>query len=103
MLRFLTLTMALTLAPSLAGAGTMPAYDPEAICSDLAGTSARQELIMRGCLDFQERLRKEISLAWDGLHGSVQDACEHAAKEPGDYWKLKSCIDHEVPTPTSGR
>jgi hypothetical protein len=102
MLRFITLTMALITAPSLAHAGPMPAYDPEVICSDLAGTSAKQELVMLGCLDFQDRIRKEIGFAWDQLPVTVQDSCGKAAAASGDYWRLKSCIDKEAPTASVG-
>jgi hypothetical protein len=74
----------------------LPAYDSEAICADVAGGSARQELIMRGCLDFQERTRKEIALTWDSVPASVQESCGKAAEASGDYWRLKSCIDKEL-------
>ncbi len=73
MLRFPTLILALMLGLPLAHAGMLPVYDAEAICSDLAGTSAKQEVVMRGCLDFQERMRKDVALTWDGLPGSVQE------------------------------
>jgi hypothetical protein len=84
------------IAMPTATAEMLPAYDPLEICSYVAGTSARQELIMRGCLDFQERTRKEVSLVWDKLPQPVQESCSNAAKASGDYWKLKSCIDREV-------
>jgi hypothetical protein len=70
MLRFPILALALIFSALSAYAEMLPAYDSEAICSDVAGTSAKQELIMRGCLDFQERTRKEIALAWDKLPGA---------------------------------
>jgi hypothetical protein len=106
MLRFPTLTLALMLGVSPAFAGMLPAYDAQAICSDLAGTSVKQEVVMRGCLDFQERIRKEVALAWDALPGSVQDICGKAAEASGDYWRLKSCIDREArsaPATEAGR
>jgi len=89
------------LAAPMAHAEMLPAYDPEAICADVAGGSARQELIMRGCLDFQERTRKEIALAWDKLPVPVQESCTKAAEGSGDYWRLKSCIDKEVRSTTA--
>ena len=94
MLRFPVFTSALVLGLPLAYAGMLPAFDAEAICLDLAGTSARQELAMRGCLDFQDRMRKEIALRWDGLPAYVQDSCVKASAN-GDYWKLKTCIDKQ--------
>jgi hypothetical protein len=97
MLRFPILVSALIFATSLAHAEMLPAYDPEAICAAVAGGAVRQELIMRGCLDFQERTRKEIALAWDKLPGPVQESCTKAAEATGDYWKLKNCIDREAP------
>ena len=102
MLRSLTLTSMLVLALSPARAGTMPAYDTEVVCSDLAGTSANQDVVMRGCLDFQERLRKEIALAWDRLPVYVQESCGKAAEESGDYWRLKSCIDMQASSASNG-
>lgn len=98
MLRFPILATALIFAAALAHAEMLPAYDPEAICAAVAGGAARQELIMRGCLDFQERTRKEIALAWDKLPVPVQESCTKAAQKTGDYWKLKNCIDKEAPT-----
>jgi hypothetical protein len=98
---FPVLISALVLGASLAHAEMLPAYDAEAICADVAGTSARQEMIMRGCLDFQERTRKEISLVWDKLPLPVQESCAKAAEPSGDYWRLKSCIDQQVPPTTS--
>jgi hypothetical protein len=89
--------LALTVSVHGAAAETLPAYDPETICSDLAGTSVRQEMIMRGCLDFQERMRKEVALAWDKVPAPVQNACVKAAEASGDYWRLKSCIDKDTP------
>jgi hypothetical protein len=95
MLRFPIFASALFVALPLAHAGTLPAFDSEALCMDVAGTSARQELVMYGCMDFQDRMRKEISLRWDRLPVSVQDSCAKAAEPTGDYWKLKTCIDKE--------
>jgi hypothetical protein len=97
MLRFPLLGSALIFAASLAHAEMLPAYDPEAICAAVAGGAARQELIMRGCLDFQERTRKEIALAWDKIPGPVQESCAKVAQPTGDYWRLKNCIDKEAP------
>ena len=82
MLRLAALASALVCAASLAHAEMLPAYDPEAICAAVAGGAARQELIMRGCLDFQERTRKEIALAWDKLPVPVQESCTKAAQGP---------------------
>jgi hypothetical protein len=93
MLRLAAVASALVCVASLAHAEMLPAYDPEAICAAVAGGAARQELIMRGCLDFQERTRKEIALAWDKLPVPVQESCTKAAQVTGDYWKLKNCID----------
>jgi hypothetical protein len=102
MLRFPTLTLTLMLGLPPAHAGMLPAYDAEAICTDLAGTSVKQEVVMRGCLDFQERIRKEMALSWDTLPDSVQELCGKAAEASGDYWRLKSCIDRQVrPAPTA--
>jgi hypothetical protein len=97
MLRFPILASALICGASLVRAEMLPAYDPEAICAAVAGGAARQELIMRGCLDFQERTRKEIALAWDKIPGPVQESCTKAAQPTGDYWRLKNCIDKEAP------
>ncbi len=95
MLRFLILTSALVLVLSPASAGTMPAYDTEQVCADLAGASARQELVMRGCLDFEERTRHEIAAAWDKVSADVQVSCERLVESNGgaSYWRLKTCID----------
>jgi hypothetical protein len=101
MLRFPILALALIFSAPSAYAEMLPAYDSEAICSDIAGTSAKQELIMRGCLDFQERTRKEIALAWDNLPVPVQKSCTKAAEASGDYWRLKNCIDKEVRSTTA--
>lgn len=103
MLRFPVLASALIFAASLAHAEMLPAYDSEAICAGIAGGAARQELIMRGCLDFQERTRKEIALAWDKLPATVQDSCDKTAKASGgDYWRLKNCIDREAAAAAPG-
>jgi hypothetical protein len=93
MLRFPILALALVASTPLARAEMLPAYDSEAICADIAGGSARQELIMRGCLDFQERTRKEVALTWEAVPASVQESCGKTAEASGDYWRLKSCID----------
>jgi hypothetical protein len=79
-----------------AGAETLPAYDPLMICEAIAGSSARPEMIMRGCLDWQERTRKEIALLWNDVPEPVQHSCAAATKPSGDYWKLKSCIDKQA-------
>jgi hypothetical protein len=83
--------------PLAAQAEMLPAYDPVMVCGAIAGSSARPEMIMRGCLDWQERTRKEVALAWDKVPGPVQESCAAAAKASGDYWKLKSCLDRENP------
>jgi len=95
---------ALALIPtiSVARAEMLPAYDSEALCADVAGSSARQELIMRGCLDFQERIRKEVALTWETVPATVQESCGKATEASGDYWRLKSCIDRET-RPTAGQ
>ena len=36
---------------------------------------------MYGCMDFQDRMRKEISLRWDRLPVYVQDSCAKAAED----------------------
>ena len=96
MRHFPILALALISYASSAQAEMLPAYDSEAICADVAGGSARQELIMRGCLDFQERTRKDIALTWDNVPASVQESCGKATEASGDYWRLKSCIDKEL-------
>ena len=73
MLRLPILISLLILSSLPAQAGMLPAFDSEALCMDVAGTSAKQELVMYGCMDFQDRMRKEISLRWE----------------------LKTCIDKE--------
>lgn len=97
---FLALSLALMSPthPSGALAEMLPAYDMQTMCGDLAGTSIRQEMVMRGCLDFQERMRKEVALAWDKVPPPVQSSCTKAASASGDYWRLKSCIDKETQT-----
>lgn len=82
--------------PAAAQAEMLPTYDPMTICETIAGSSTRQELIMRGCLDFQERIRKQVALEWDTVPEPVRQSCAAAAKESGDYWKLKSCLDLSV-------
>ena len=72
MLRLPILISSLILSSLPAQAGMLPAFDSEALCMDVAGTSARQELVMYGCMDFQDRMRKEISLRWDRLPVYVQ-------------------------------
>jgi hypothetical protein len=81
--------------PAAAQAEMLPAYDPLTICEAIAGGSARQEMIMRGCLDWQERTRKEVALAWDKVPGPVQESCAATVKASGDYWRLKTCIDRQ--------
>jgi hypothetical protein len=95
MLRLPILISTLILSSFPAQAGMLPAFDSEALCMDVAGTSARQELVMYGCMDFQDRMRKEISLRWNGLPDYVQESCAKAAEGTGDYWKLRTCIDKE--------
>jgi hypothetical protein len=95
MLRLPILVSSLILSSLPARAGMLPAFDSEALCMDVAGTSVRQEIVMYGCMDFQDRMRKEISLRWDRLPVYVQDSCAKAAETTGDYWKLKTCIDKE--------
>ena len=95
MLRLPILISSLILTTFPARAGMVPAFDSEALCMDVAGTSVRQEIVMYGCMDFQDRMRKEISLRWDRLPVHVQDSCAKAAEATGDYWKLKTCIDKE--------
>ena len=96
MQRLPILALALMFGLPAAHAEMLPAYDPEVICSDLAGTSTKQDEVMRGCLDFQERMRKEVALAWDKVPAPVQASCGKAAETSGDYWRLKSCIDKEA-------
>lgn len=88
-------------APMAAQAEMIPAYDPLVICEAIAGSSARQEMIMRGCLFLQERMRKEVALVWDKVPSPVQESCAAKAKESGDYWRLKSCLDKEAPATAS--
>jgi hypothetical protein len=73
----------------------LPAFDSEALCTDVAGTSARQELSVYGCMDFQDRMRKEISPAGTAP-GLCARICAKAAEGTGDYWKLKTCIDQKA-------
>jgi hypothetical protein len=93
----LTFAFALGFGASAARAEMLPAYDPLMICEAIAGSSARPEMIMRGCLDFQERTRKEIALLWDTVPEPVQHSCAEAAKRSGDYWRLKTCLDKAAP------
>ena len=86
--------------PLPARAELLPAYDPLTICESVAGSSARQEMIMRGCLFLQERMRKEVALVWDKVPSPVQQSCAAAAQASGDYWRLKSCLDRAAPAAT---
>ena len=94
------LAAAAAVLPLSARAEMLPAYDPLTICESVAGSSARQEMIMRGCLFFQERMRKEVALVWDKVPSPVQQSCAATAKASGDYWRLKSCLDREAPAAT---
>ena len=94
------LALALISCASSVHAEMLPAYDSEALCADVAGASARQELIMRGCLDFQERIRKEVALTWESVPATVQEYCGKATEASGDYWRLKSCIDKATQSAT---
>jgi hypothetical protein len=96
----LALTFALGL-PAAARAEMLPDYDLNLICGNIAGTSARPEMYMRGCLDFEERTRKEIALVWDKLPAAVQESCAAKAKASGDYWKLKTCLEYRAPEATA--
>jgi hypothetical protein len=92
----LAIALALGVGAQAARAEMLPAYDPLTICESIAGGAARQEMIMRGCLDWQERTRKEIALLWDKVPEPVQENCAATTKQSGDYWKLKTCIDKEA-------
>ena len=103
MLRLPILVSSLILSSLPAHAGMLPAFDSEALCMDVAGTSVRQEIVMYGCMDFQDRMRKEISLRWDRLPVYVQDSCAKAAETTGDVCRaqraqqqLRDALEHGV-------
>jgi hypothetical protein len=96
MLRSSLFTLALLIAMPAALAEPLPVYESENVCLDVAGEAINHELILRGCMDLQQRTKSELELYWGSLPMSVQVSCMQANGPVGDYWKLKTCVDKEA-------
>lgn len=88
----------LATAPSFA-ADTLPRYDVERSCDQLARAGGGYSEVVRGsCLDMEQASYDALRPVWPDLPAGLKTSCQQIAGIPGSqsYTVLQSCLDMET-------
>lgn len=80
-----------------AHAQSMPDYDVERWCKQVAGTSGGSQVIYGGCIDMEQGAYDDLKPRWAGLLPRVQKWCDQVARAggSGSYSLLQGCVQME--------
>lgn len=82
-----------------ASAQTMPRFDVETHCEQVAGFGGEfSNTMYNSCVDMEQSAYSGLKEGWSSLPATIQNHCEEVAGfgGPGSYTMLESCVDMEV-------
>ncbi|MCD1626314.1 hypothetical protein K7H22_09955 [Seohaeicola saemankumensis] len=94
--KFLAATAFVCLAPSVQ-AQTIPRYNVEGYCQQVADVSGGSAMIFNGCMDIEQQLYNALKPVWAQISGKSRNYCDEVAQvSGGSYSILKGCMDMET-------
>lgn len=78
-------------------AESVPRYDPDAFCKDVAQFSGGSSVIYSGCIDSEQASYNNLKEAWPSLPDTVRSYCDDVARyADGSYVILEGCVEQEI-------
>ena len=85
-------------------AQTVPRYNVEAYCQDVANVSGGSAMIFNGCIDMEQQAYNILKPVWTQLPGNSRSYCDEVARvSGGSYSILQGCIEMETDAASSPR
>ena len=83
-------------------AESVPRYDPDAYCKDVAEFSGGSAVIYSGCIDSEQDSYNNLKEAWPTLPDAVRSYCDDVARyADGSYVILEGCVEQEMKAASS--
>lgn len=80
-----------------AQAQTIPRYDVEDYCQQVAEVSGGSAMIFNGCMDMEQQAYNALKPDWAQIPSKSRNYCDEVAKvSGGSYGILKGCMDMET-------
>lgn len=95
------ITMALVFSPlsmAMAQDASMPRFDVENHCQQVAEMSGGSHMIYNGCMDMEQSAYDGLKGRWGGLPDRVRSHCRQVAEVGGggSYSTLQGCVQMEM-------
>ena len=85
-------------------AQTIPHYEVEKYCREVATYSGGSSMIFNGCMDMEQNAYDTLKPVWNHVPASSRNYCDEVARASGgSYGILKGCVDMEVEAENSKR
>lgn len=85
---------------SLSGATyaqSLPHYNVENYCQEVADFSGGSAMIFNGCMDMEQEAYNSLQTEWPSAPQKSQNYCDEVARfSKGSYGILKGCLDMET-------
>ena len=82
---------------SSAQAQTMPRYNVENYCQQVAEVSGGSAMIFNGCMEMEQEAYNGLKSAWAQLPGKSRNYCDEVARvSGGSYSILQGCMEMET-------
>lgn len=80
-----------------AHAQTIPRYNVEGYCQQVADVSGGSAMIFNGCVDMEQQAYNVLKTMWAQLPGNSRKYCDEVARvSGGSYSILQGCIEMET-------
>jgi hypothetical protein len=80
-----------------ASAQTIPRYNVEGYCQQVADVSGGSAMIFNGCMDMEQQAYNALKPVWAQISSKSRNYCDEVAKvSGGSYGILKGCMDMET-------
>ncbi|WP_281841205.1 hypothetical protein [Sinisalibacter aestuarii] len=87
-----------------AQAQTIPRYNAEGYCQQVADISGGSAMIFNGCMDMEQQAYNALKPVWAQLPGNARNYCDEVARvSGGSYTILQGCIEMETEAASSPR
>lgn len=98
-LKFVVFAAAAATVPLLctsAAAQSLPRYDVEAYCQQVADVSGGSSMIYNGCIKMEQEAYNDLKASWSAISSTTKSYCDEVARvSDGSYSILKGCIEME--------
>jgi hypothetical protein len=99
-----TKSLLLTCLAIRAQAQTIPSYDVEVYCRQVADVSGGSAMVFNGCIDMEQQSYDVLKTLWAQLPGNSRNYCDEVARiSGGSYGILQGCIEIETDAASSPR